>query len=167
MKSAPFLAQPPKKYLADAEEKDFWDYLIRFLGTLQSDGQRTDQELSDSINLDEMFSSRSVETAENQSTLSFEAPQDAQNSVFTARSATSDTEAIDREFISASNAITVRLDDAPPSNAIIKIRNADGSEITVNGNGKNINGATTATFTQQNTVYDFYYLIDTDEWAIA
>jgi len=52
----------------------------------------------------------------------------------------------------------------PGENDKIRIRKGAGSKITLNGNGKNINGSKTGAIYNNGTSITFSYFIDTDEW---
>jgi len=68
--------------------------------------------------------------------------------------------------VNAGSAITVTLPASPPSNAVVIVRNSDGTVITIDGNGKNINGNATVQTIAQGTAVVIHYFIDSDEWLI-
>lgn len=74
--------------------------------------------------------------------------------------------ATDFEFINASSGITVTLPQYPAENSVVYVRNSDGSTITVDGNGKNINFLTSIRSKLKGTLIEARYLPDSDEWAI-
>lgn len=164
MQSAPFLAQVPAKYLTDPEEREFWDYAIRFFGSIQLDTSKNETDLTNTTSVIDVFGGTVVERID---VGNDESTQIEQSTTFNARSIAASGEAVNQEFVLASNGSTVTLMSNPPTNAIIKVGNADGSTINIQGNGRTINGSTSAQMTRQYAVFDFYYFIDTDEWVIA
>lgn len=166
MQSAPFLAQVPTKYLQDAEEREFWDYTVRFFGSMQIDTKQNEQV---TLNLDSFLDAFGfvADEPDNNNTGGDESVQIDQSATFKARSISTSGVAVNQEFVLASNNATVTLMSNPPTNAIIKIGNSDGSTVTVIGNGRTINGSTSAQITRRYGVLDFYYFIDTNEWVVA
>ena len=75
--------------------------------------------------------------------------------------------ATDYEFIIASSSITVTLPSQPKLESKVGVRNSDGSTITVNGNGKNINSRTAIRSNRKGTVLILLYIVETDEWVIT
>lgn len=74
--------------------------------------------------------------------------------------------ACEYDFVSATSNITVTLPASPCTNCTVIVRNGDGSIITVDGNGRNINGTATIRSGVKNTSMVFHYFIDSDEWFI-
>lgn len=83
---------------------------------------------------------------------------------FNAVTATVNYEMCDYDFVNASNGVTLTMPQYPMENSIIIVRNNDGSKITVDGNGKNINNDTDAIFRAKYSAITFQYFIDSDEW---
>lgn len=164
MQSAPFLAQVPAKYLTDPEEREFWDYTIRFFGSIQLDASQNETDLTNTTSVIDVFGGTVVERIDSGND---ESTQIEQSTTFNARSVSADADAIDNDFFMVSNGSTVNLMLNPTTNAIIKIGNADGSTITISGNGRNINGAATTQITTQYSVLTFYYFIENDTWVIG
>lgn len=69
--------------------------------------------------------------------------------------------AADRTFIVAKNRAGIVF---PPSGNFF-VRNSDGSAITLDGNGKLINGSTNGKITLEGTTIEFYYLATEDIWC--
>lgn len=82
-------------------------------------------------------------------------------------SKTANHAATDYEFIIASNSITVTLPSQPKLESQVGVRNSDGSTITINGNGKNINARTSIRSKLKGTVLILLYIVETDEWVIT
>ena len=72
--------------------------------------------------------------------------------------------ALDRDFVNAKSAAIISFPQYPVENAAITIRNGDGTNIGLDGNGKNINGSASGTLYREGTAIDYFYFIDTDEW---
>ena len=75
--------------------------------------------------------------------------------------------AVDHDFINAKLGGTITLPKYPEENTIVIIRNGDGSNIKLSGNGKSINGSSTGEIQQKGTALDIYYFIDSDEWLVG
>lgn len=68
------------------------------------------------------------------------------------------------DFINAKANALITFPEQPADNSVIIVRNGDGSQIKLNGNGKNINGSTTGQIARKETAIEFYYFLDSDEW---
>jgi hypothetical protein len=68
------------------------------------------------------------------------------------------------DFVNAKLGATISLPQYPEENAVVIIRNGDGSTIKLNGNGKTINGSTTGKLYRKGTAIVWQYFIDSDEW---
>lgn len=79
-------------------------------------------------------------------------------------SATTAYTAVSGDFVNASSGITVTLPGSPVRDDQVIVRVSDGTTITVNGNGRNVNGKTTQMIKGQNNAIDFYYFIDDNAW---
>ena len=77
---------------------------------------------------------------------------------------TSDYTALDHDFINAKSGTTVKFPKYPSEGTAITIRNGDGTQIKLDGNGKTLNGESSGIISRKGTAIDFYYFIDTDEW---
>jgi len=71
---------------------------------------------------------------------------------------------VDYQFVNAKNSITVTFPQYPVENSFVIVRNGDGSKITLDGNGKNINGSSSGVLRRATTTIEFFYFIDDDEW---
>ena len=74
--------------------------------------------------------------------------------------------AVDHDFINAKLGVTITLPEFPEENAIVMVRNGDGSRIKLDGNGKNINGSSTGNIRSKGTALVLHYFIDSDEWLV-
>jgi hypothetical protein len=77
---------------------------------------------------------------------------------------TSDYTAVSFDFINAKQRATIKFPEFPDENDVIIIRNGDGSVISLDGNGKDINGSSTGKLFRKGTSIEFHYFIDSDEW---
>ena len=83
---------------------------------------------------------------------------------FRAVTASADYTMLTFDFVNAKNSATITFPQYPEANSVIIVRNGDGSEINLDGNGKNMNGESTGLLTKESTAIEFYYFIDSDEW---
>lgn len=156
--SSPFLAKVPRKYLEDINEREFWNYLIRWL-----DENVSNTGISVSDDISDLFTQREGESESQSGEIQYYSEAD----IFRAKSQDGGTiTAIDKDFINATNNATINLETNPPENAVIKVRNGDGSNIRVLSD-KLINGANSVTITRRDTVLDFNYILDRDTWSIV
>ena len=58
------------------------------------------------------------------------------------------------------------MDGSPPRDYRVEIRNADGSAIKIDGDGRLINGQSEITVINQYTVRVIQYFIETDDFGI-
>ena len=94
----------------------------------------------------------------------FNFPQVIEVKQFRAVTVTANHTASNHEFINAKFNSTITFPLYPQESDIIVIRNADGSDISLIGNGRNINGSSTGALSRQGTSIEFYYFLDSDEW---
>ncbi len=83
---------------------------------------------------------------------------------FNAVTITGSYTAVDHDFINAKENALIVFPQYPDENSVIIVRNGDGSNITLSGNGKNINGSSTGLIRRKETSIEFYYFLDSDEW---
>lgn len=70
------------------------------------------------------------------------------------------------DFINAKKGATITFPEYPIENGVIIVRNGDGSNIRLSGNGKTMNGESTGTIQVKGTAIVFHYFIDSDEWLV-
>lgn len=87
--------------------------------------------------------------------------------IFTAVTKRIDYTAQPFDFVNAKSGAVITFPRYPDSDSVIIIRNGDGSNIKLKGNGRNINGSTTGHIRNKTTAIQFYYFIDDDEWVAA
>lgn len=72
--------------------------------------------------------------------------------------------AIDHDYINAKSSALICFPEYPSINATFTTRNGDGSMISLNGNGRMLNGCSTGIIDEKDASIDWHYFIDTDEW---
>jgi hypothetical protein len=72
--------------------------------------------------------------------------------------------AADDMFISAKKTSTLKLPANPKSDCVIYAHNADGTTLTIDANGKNINGEKKALVRRKGNGLQIYYFIDSNEY---
>jgi hypothetical protein len=70
----------------------------------------------------------------------------------------------DHDFINAKKGKKITFPASPNSNHVIIVRNGDGSRITIEGNGKLINGEKSAILRNEGTALYFHYFDAEGEW---
>jgi hypothetical protein len=70
----------------------------------------------------------------------------------------------DHDFINAKKGKKITFPASPNSNHVIIVRNGDGSRITIDGNGKLINGEKSAILRNEGTALYFHYFDAEGEW---
>ena len=68
------------------------------------------------------------------------------------------------QSINATHAAVIYFPEYPADSDGFTVRNGDGSLITLNGNGKKMNGSTTGKLKRKGTSIDFVYHLNLDEW---
>jgi len=75
--------------------------------------------------------------------------------------------AVDYDFMDVTTSDTIYLPLYPGAKAVIIAINGHSSSITIDGNGRLINGDSSVKSVQQNTMLTFYYLQITDRWHMS
>ena len=158
----PRLGQIPKELLEDREVRLYFEDLERFLHDIWI---RTGGGNDEIANLD-IRESYPWPTGLQASDIdkAFNFPQPTNEPIFRAVTATQSYTANDYEFINDKGNSTITLVKYPVENSVIIIRNGDGSNINLSGNGKTINGSLTGILRREQTAIELYYFIDSDEW---
>ena len=143
-----FLAQIPLEFREQLETENFIETLIRYLELLKESVNDNEAVLLDSVG-EEFFD------------LASESGFDTSLSINGVT-----TTVLSGQTANVTNSGTAMLDDTPPKNYRVEIRNGDGSAIRINGNGRLINGQTELTILNQYTVRVVQYFIDDDEFGI-
>ena len=71
------------------------------------------------------------------------------------------------EYLYASNGITVTLPLSPTDKESIAVHNADGTKITISGNGNNIDGVSSLVTVRKNTSLRMTYYTTGGQWVIT
>lgn len=85
---------------------------------------------------------------------------------YNAVSTSTDYTAVPFDFVNATSASTITLPQYPEGNDVVIIRNGDGTQISIAGNGKNINGESAGSIARKGTALVIHYFIDEDEWFV-
>lgn len=83
---------------------------------------------------------------------------------FNAVTTDSNYTAVAFDFVNAKSGATIKFPKFPDENDVIIIRNGDGTLISLDGNGKTMNGSSTGKLFKKETTINFHYFIDSDEW---
>ena len=157
----PFVIQWPAKWVQDPEIGPVIHYLNMFLHGLYdvTDGG----DAIENADVAEKYPWPTASTIEE--TLGFTYPA-IETTVNQLRAVTTSSNyiALDGDFINAKSNAQITFPQYPVENSVIIVRNGDGSNIKLNGNGKNMNGESTGSLTRKGTSIEFYYFIDSDEW---
>jgi hypothetical protein len=166
VKVDPFLLPIPKKLQEDSETRGFFEYFIRWAHDItQRTGGGTDAIADTGVResypwpIDHSEYEKGAELQSLFSAGGFDFPAfravSVSNEIYTA---------LPYDFINASNKSTVYFPKSPTENCVILVRNADGSKINFNGNGRTINDSNTGSLIRKGTAIEFYYFIDDNEW---
>ena len=162
----PFLLPIPKSLLKDAETRAYFEYMSRFLHDLWVRSGAGEDFVADQ-SVRENYPWERVEDLEPSSSISEFAlfsGSDEDSRSYRAVTVASDYEAVSYDFISATRGATVRMPLHPEENSIVIIRNGDGSNIKLSGNGRNMNGSLTGNLRAEGTAIHFHYFIKDNEW---
>ena len=110
------------------------------------------------------YSSSGSSRADGKAVEFYSVKPDMPQKVFRSVSASSNYTASDFDFINAKVNAIITFPSAPEENAVLIIRNGDGSKIGLIGNGRNINGESSGNIRNKGTAIAFQYFIDDNEW---
>ena len=162
----PFLLPIPKALLKDAEVRSYFEYMSRFLHDLWVRSGAGDDFVADQ-SVRENYPWEKAEDVESSTSLADLAVfnQGGDDSrTYRAVTVVADYDAVSYDFVNATQSATVSLPIHPEENSIVIIRNGDGSNIKLSGNGRNINGSLTGNLRVNGTAIHFHYFIDDNEW---
>jgi len=83
---------------------------------------------------------------------------------FRSISVNTNTDAIAFDFIAVTEQATIKLPQYPDRDDVVTVLNANGSEVTVDGNGVLINGESTTISYRKNTTINYHYFADLGAW---
>lgn len=158
----PFIQPIPQKFMEDAELRAWCEYLHNHLFQHWTRTGGSEDAISNA-DVQEKYSWELRPEREAQSR-SIQFNLSEAFNAFNAVSTSSNYTLCDYDFVNASNGITLALPEYPQENSIVIIRNSDGEQLTIDGNGKNINGDTDAIFRSKGSSVVIQYFIDSDEW---
>lgn len=157
--------QLPDEWAFHPEKGPFWRDILDQLRQLR-DRTGGDQDTVTNITIRESYPwpQEAIDYEEGQEIAALYSgiPQDIPN--FRAVTVTSAYTALPFDFINAKLSAKIKFPAQPEENSVIIIRNGDGTTISLDGNGKNINGEKTGRLLRKGTAIHFHYFIDTDEW---
>ena len=161
----PFLHPIPSELQRNKETRAFFEYFVRWAHDMWvRSGGGTDEIAAVSVR--EVFpwdysDTSAADSAALQSLFSSLIPEAKE---WRAVTATQNYTALDHDFINAKSGAEITFPQYPSESSVMTIRNGDGSQVKLKGNGKKINGQTTGIIARKGTSIDFYYFIDSDEW---
>lgn len=166
----PFIENIPLKFINDPELAPFFNYLNLFLHDLWirtgggNDNVDTVTLDANTFQIPELYGQISKVTSDVDAIIAGEDIAVIERVEFRAITVTSNYTAVDHDFINAKSNATISFTQYPQENSVIIVRNGDGSDIGLDGNGRNINGSPTGSINRLSTSIEFHYFIDTDEW---
>ena len=166
----PFLVPIPKRYLENKLEREYHERLVRSIDQLrQRTGGSTDniQENSTRESYPWVLEQPRVENINLNHETSNEEVHYHYSSVmreFRGVTVTSIYTAAPWDWIKAKSRSKVIFPRYPEDGAEIIVANGDGTEISLDGNGRNINGSSTGKIRLRYTSIRFKYFTDDNEW---
>ena len=166
----PFLVPIPRRYLENKGEREYHERLIRTIDQLrQRTGGATDEVSENSTR--ESYPWILDDPKTDNITLNHESKSEEVNyhyetshKGFRGVSVTSNYTAVPWDWVKAKSRSTVTFPKYPENGDEIIVANGDGSKITLDGNGKNINGSNTGKIQLKYTSIRFKYFLDDNEW---
>jgi len=160
----PFVIQWPEKWVGDPDVAPVVHYLNMYLHNLfEVTTGGTGESLIDDAAAAEKYPWPLAQTLEEAKEFSYQIPQETQQK-FNAITKTESYTMSDFDYVNAKANSTITFPKYPCENSVIIVRNGDGTNIKLNGNGKNINGESTGQLRKERTSIEFYYFLDSDEW---
>lgn len=159
----PFIQPIPQKFMDDPELRAWCEYLHNHLFQQWTRTGGSEDVISN-ISIEERYAwDLSVNFAREES-LNLPQVSTEQPKEFNAVSTSVNYTACDYDFINAKNTSKVTLPKYPQENAVVIIRNGDGTKIDIDGNGKKINNENTGRIYRKGTALTLQYFINDDEW---
>jgi len=171
---APFIYPIPKKFLSDPELRPYFEYFHRWAHDMWKRSGGSSDDVADTglretypwlqeLNSDDQ--QQTVYNVENvtkqQISYSIEAPT---NKLTTKTISNEIYTAVDDMFIKGKNNSTVKLPLNPSNNSAIYVHNGDGTLLTIDGNGKKINGNDKLFIRKKGNGLQIYYFIEDNEY---
>ena len=161
----PFLLPIPKQLLKDAETRAYFEYMSRFLHDLWVRSGAGNDFIADQA-IRENYPWGGEEEGEDSPLSGYSLFGNNDEGVHPYRAVTvgSDYTASSYDFISATRGAAVSMPSNPEENSVVIIRNGDGSNIKLNGNGRKMNGSLSGNLRVKGTAIYFHYFIKDNEW---
>ena len=155
----PFLVPIPKRYLESKVEREYHERLVRTIDQLR---QRTGGASDDvaEAGTRELYPWVIDDPKREVVNLHVETKLREFRGVTVASNYT----AVPWDWVKAKSRSTVTFPKYPENGDEISVANGDGSKITLDGNGKNINGSNTGKIQLKYTSIRFKYFLDDNEW---
>jgi hypothetical protein len=170
----PFVYPIPKKILADPELRPYFEYFHRWAHDMWRRTGGSSDDVADTglretypwlqeLNSDDQQQNiYNVENITNQEvSYSVETPI---NKLITKTISNEIYTAVDNMFIKSKLGSTIKLPTNPANDCVIYAHNGDGTLLTIDGNGKKINGHDKLFIRQKGNGLQIYYFIEDNEY---
>jgi hypothetical protein len=159
----PFIQPIPSRFANDRELRSYYEYLHKHLHDLwvRTGGS---EDVIANADVQEKFPWELAAKPEETVIGVIDFPVQVQADSYRAVTVTTNYTSLDFDYINAKSRATITLPEYPKDNSVVIIRNGDGSEIGLNGNGRLINGFSTGKLRRQGTALTLQYFIDDNEW---
>jgi len=155
----PFLVPIPRKYLESKVEREYHERLIRTIDQLRQRTGGASDDVAES-GTRELYPWVIDDPKEEVVNLQVE----TKLREFRGVTVSSNYTAVPWDWVKAKSRSTVTFPKYPENGDEIIVANGDGSKITLDGNGKNINGSNTGKIQLKYTSIRFKYFLDDNEW---
>lgn len=155
----PFLVPIPRKYLESKVEREYHERLIRTIDQLRQRTGGASDDVAES-GTRELYPWVIDDPKEEVVNLHVE----TKLREFRGVTVSSNYTAVPWDWVKAKSRSTVTFPKYPENGDEIIVANGDGSKITLDGNGKNINGSNTGKIQLKYTSIRFKYFLDDNEW---
>jgi hypothetical protein len=160
----PFIQPIPDQFSRDPVLRPYYEYLHRFLHDIWYRTGGSEDFIENAETQEKYPWDLTGNKPEESVTSPVSFPVQVQSDTYRAVSVNADYTALDFDFVSAKGGSTITLPEYPKDGSVVIIRNSDGSNIGLNGNGRLINGERTGKIRRKGTAITFQYFIDENEW---
>lgn len=175
----PFIHPIPKSLLNNPDTRSFFEYLTRWChdmwkrtgggeDLIESGGTRETYPWTEDTtegSRDSFYSSLTA-NAEIDQEISYNFPVENNFNRLTTKTINNEIyTAVDDMFIKSKTGSTLKLPENPSDNCVIYAHNADGTLLTINGNGRKINGHDEIVIRQKGNGVQIYYFIDDNDYV--
>lgn len=161
----PFLGRLPESLRQDVNVDTFFRELTDWIEQGFRDFRETESNLESNDALQNDFGSPNSNNQVNAEQEEFNQQQSSTSNRTVTIDATT-VELVDGQVANVLNAGTALMAENPGRDYRVEIRNQDGTEMKINGNGRLVNGQAEVSVITQYTVRVVQYFIDTDEFGI-